>query len=113
MSSKPLYLSGGRGRGQSSSNRTGYAVGNLVIDRKAESKKAKVDAKPFAATDSKNVIEQRKQMKVDEVENTRRSDINVEMDNDTPVNDDNDSHQEQILENVMKSYKEGNSDSKC
>ena len=114
MSNKPPYLSGGRGRGQSSQKRTGYSIGNLVIDRKAEKKKGKMDTKSIVAADSKYVAEKRKQQKVYQVEDTGGGDIiNSEIDNDTPVEDEQDLRQEQILENVVKSYKEGNSDSKC
>jgi len=114
MSDKSLYFSGGRGRGQSSAKRTGYSVGNLVIDRKGEGKRAKVDtkAKPVVATDSKNVIEKVKQRQLHEVVDTRQGDATTEIDNDTPVDDEQSTHQEQILENVMRSYKEGNNDSK-
>lgn len=113
MSNKPPYLSGGRGRGQSSQKRTGYSIGNLVIDRKAESKRGKLETKPIVATDSKYVTEKRKQQKVYQIDDTGGNDINIEMDNNTPVEDEQDSRQEQILENVIKSYKEGSSDSKC
>ena len=112
MSYKPPYLSGGRGRGQSSPKRTGYVVGNLVLDRKVEKKKAKLDTKPVIVNDSTNVVEQRKHRQRYEIGDTRRDDITTEMDYDTPV-DKHDVHQEQILENVMKSYKKGSSDSKC
>ena len=113
MSNKPPYLSGGRGRGQSNQKRTGYSIGNLVIDRKAESKKGKMDTKANVATDSKHVVEKRKQKQVHQVDNTREGDSNTEMDNDIPVDEEQDLRQEQILENIIKSYKEGNSDSKC
>ena len=111
MSNKPPYLSGGRGRGQSNQKRTGYSIGNLMIDRKAE-KKGKMDTKPIVAADSKYVAEKRKQQRVYQ-EDTGGDDINNEIDNDTPVEDEQDLRHEQILENVVKSYKEGNSDSKC
>ena len=108
MSDKPPYLSGGRGRGQGK-KRTGYSVGNFVIDRKAASsaasRKAVMDTKPIVATDSKNAIEKQKMHEV-------KADICTEMDNDTPVDGEQDSHQEQIVENIIKSYKKGSNDSK-
>ena len=114
MSNKPPYLSGGRGRGQSSQKRTGYAIGNLVIDRRGESKKGKINSKPIVAADSKYITEKRKQQKVHQIEDTGGGDINSEIDiNDTRVEDEQDLHQEKILENVIKSYKVGSSDSKC
>ena len=113
MSNKPPYLSGGRGRGQSSQKRIGYSIGNLVIDRKAESKKGKMNTKPIVATDSKYVMEKRKQQQLHQVEDTGGGDVNTEMDNHTPVDDEQELRQEQILENIIKSYKEGNNDSKC
>lgn len=106
MSDKPPYLSGGRGRGQGK-KRTGYSVGNFVIDRKAASsaasRKAVMDTKPIVATDSKNAIEKQKMHEV-------KADICTEMDNDTPVDGEQDSHQEQIVENIIKSYKKGSND---
>ena len=113
MSSKLPYLSGGRGRGHNSQKRTGYAIGNLVIDRKAENKKSKMDTKPIAATNTKNIAEKRIQQHVYEVQGARHIDSNTEMDNDTPVEYEQDPHQEQILENIIKSYKKGSSDRKC
>ena len=113
MASKPPYLSGGRGRGHNSQKRTGYAIGNLVIDRKAENKKSKMDTKPIAATNTKNIAEKRIQQHVHEVRGARHVDSNTEMDNDTPVEHEQDPHQEQILENIIKSYKKGSSDRKC
>ena len=112
MSSKPPYLSGGRGRGQNSQRRTGYAIGNLVIDRKAENKKAKVNTKPITATDTKNITGKRKQQQVDGMLDARHVDSNTEMNNDTLLDGEQESHQEQILENIIKSYKKGNNDSK-
>lgn len=112
MAGKSPYLSGGRGRGQNSQKRTGYAIGNLVIDRKAENKKAKTNTKPIVATDAKNVTEKRKQQQVDEILDAKHVDSNTEADNYTPLDGEQDSHQEQILESIIKSYKKGNSDSK-
>lgn len=112
MFNKPPYLSGGRGRGQGIQKRTGYSIGNLVIDRKAENKKAKMDTKPMVATDSKNLMEKRKEQQVYKVDDKRQNDITTEMDDDIPVDDEQHSRQEQILENVIKSYREGSSDSK-
>lgn len=113
MASKPPYLSGGRGRGYNSQKRTGYAIGNFVIDRKAENKKSKMDTKPIAATTTKNIAEKRIQHHIHEVQGARHVDSNTEMDNDTPVEHEQDPHQEQILENIIKSYKKGSSDRKC
>ena len=110
MASRPPYLSKGRGRGQSSQKTTGYSIGNLVIDRKADSKKGKVDAKkPIVtanakAANGKDAIG--KEGKKQQVEDTRGAEMNSVADNDQ------ESYQEQILENVIKSYKEGSNGSK-
>ena len=117
MSNKTPYLSGGRGRGQGSSKRTGYSVGNLLIDRKADNSKLKVEStrvvKPVHSTDGKEVIKKRKQQQLREVEDTRQINAHTEVNDDAPFDDELDLHQEQIVENVMKSYKEGSDDSKC
>ena len=111
MVDKPPYLSRGRGRGQSSQKATGYSIGNLVIDRRADNKKRKTDTKkPIVtanakAANEKEVIVKRKQR---QIEDTQGAGIN----NFTNDGDDQESYQEQILENVIKSYKEGSNGSK-
>jgi len=100
MASKPPYLSGGRGRGQSIAKRAGYSVGGVYIDRRTGSHKSKP---------TKTMVTRERTGAVESVICTEIKNIP----NDTPeVEEQVESHEEQIMEKVLKSYKEGSSSGK-
>ena len=102
MAFKPAYLSGGRGRGQNTKQRAGYSVGGVHIDRRRDSHQSK----PTKTTVTSEKQKQQRAGAVQSVISSEFEDSPI----DTPgVEEQTDSHEEQVMEKVLKSYKKGSS----
>jgi len=97
MDSKPPYLSGGRGRGQNTAKKAGYSVGGVYIDRRADSHKSK----PTKTTVTNK--------RTNAMESVTYTEIDSSPNDTSEVEEQVDSHEEQIMKKVLKSYKEGSS----